>query len=128
MTVGFRLLSGNTGTQTGGWFRDELKSLDDVKRRAIRTPPLLVAYGKTGVATSPYMRRAKSLFRRLAIGTLVMRLNRLAPTTIWHLGSIRLQNYYMPSFGESRPSRPNMVATRKKVPGNLPKFLQAIIS
>lgn len=33
-------LSGNTGTQAGGWFKNEIKSLDDIKGLRFRTPGL----------------------------------------------------------------------------------------
>ena len=93
-------LSGNTGTQTGGWFRDELKSLDDVKGVRFRTPGLGGRVWEKLGATVTNM-AAGEIFQALQSGTLDAA-EFVGPYNDLALGFHQVaKNYYMPSFVES---------------------------
>ncbi|MFG6580256.1 TRAP transporter substrate-binding protein [Sulfitobacter sp. 1A13191] len=117
-------LSGNTGTQTGGWFRDELKSLDDVKGVRFRTPGLGGRVWEKLGATVTNM-AAGEIFQALQSGTLDAA-EFVGPYNDLALGFHQVaKNYYMPSFVESGLAT-ELVVDKKKYQ-ELPENLQAII-
>ena len=117
-------LSGNTGTQTGGWFRDELTSLDDVKGVRFRTPGLGGRVWEKLGATVTNM-AAGEIFQALQSGTLDAA-EFVGPYNDLALGFHQVaKNYYMPSFVESGLAT-ELVVDKKKYQ-ELPEDLQAII-
>lgn len=117
-------LSGNTGTQTGGWFRDELKSLDDVKGVRFRTPGLGGRVWEKLGATVTNM-AAGEIFQALQSGTLDAA-EFVGPYNDLALGFHQVaKNYYMPSFVESGLAT-ELVVDKKKYQ-ELPENLQAIV-
>ncbi len=117
-------LSGNTGTQTGGWFRDELNSLDDIKGVRFRTPGLGGRVWEKLGATVTNM-AAGEIFQALQSGTLDAA-EFVGPYNDLALGFHQVaKNYYMPSFVESGLAT-ELVVDKKKYQ-ELPDDLQAII-
>ncbi|WP_458789677.1 TRAP transporter substrate-binding protein [Yoonia sp. MH D7] len=117
-------LSGNTGTQTGGWFRDELTSLEDIKGVRFRTPGLGGRVWEKLGATVTNM-AAGEIFQALQSGTLDAA-EFVGPYNDLALGFHQVaKNYYMPSFVESGLAT-ELVVDKKKYQ-ELPEDLQAII-
>ncbi len=117
-------LSGNTGTQTGGWFRNELKSLADIQGVRFRTPGLGGRVWEKLGATVTNM-AAGEIFQALQSGTLDAA-EFVGPYNDLALGFHQVaKNYYMPSFVESGLAT-ELVVDKKKYQ-ELPEDLQAII-
>ena len=117
-------LSGNTGTQAGGWFRDELKSVEDVKGVRFRTPGLGGRVWEKLGATVTNM-AAGEIFQALQSGTLDAA-EFVGPYNDLALGFHQVaKNYYMPSFVESGLAT-ELVVDKAKYQA-LPEDLQAII-
>jgi len=117
-------LSGNTGTQTGGWFRDELTSLDDVKGVRFRTPGLGGRVWEKLGATGTNM-AAGEIFQALQSGTLDAA-EFVGPYNDLALGFHQVaKNYYFPSFVE--PGLATELVVDKAKYQELPDDLQAII-
>ncbi|MCB1312690.1 MAG: TRAP transporter substrate-binding protein [Sedimentitalea sp.] len=117
-------LSGNTGTQAGGWFRDELTSLDSVKGLRFRTPGLGGRVWEKLGATVTNM-AAGEIFQALQSGTLDAA-EFVGPYNDLALGFYQVaKNYYMPSFVE--PGLATEVVVDKAKYQALPADLQAIV-
>ncbi len=117
-------LSGNTGTQTGGWFRNELNSVEDVKGIRFRTPGLGGQVWEKLGATVTNM-AAGEIFQALQSGTLDAA-EFVGPYNDLALGFHQVaKNYYMPSFVESGLAT-ELVVDKKKYQ-DLPDDLQALI-
>ena len=117
-------LSGNTGTQTGGWFKNELKSVDDLKGIRFRTPGLGGRVWEKLGATVTNM-AAGEIFQALQSGTLDAA-EFVGPYNDLALGFHQVaKNYYMPSFVEAGLAT-ELVVDKKKYQ-ELPDDLQAII-
>ncbi len=117
-------LSGDTGTQAGGWFRKELNGLDDVKGLRFRTPGLGgQVWAKLGasVTTTP----PGEIFQALQSGTLDAA-EFVGPYNDLALGFYKIcQIYYTSSFVE--PGLATELVVNKKKYQALPKDLQEII-
>ena len=117
-------LSGNTGTQAGGWFRNELTGLDDIKGVRFRTPGLGGRVWEKLGATVTNM-AAGEIFQALQSGTLDAA-EFVGPYNDLALGFHQVaKNYYMPSFVE--PGLATELVVDKKKYQDLPEDLQAII-
>ncbi|WP_108482625.1 TRAP transporter substrate-binding protein [Oceaniglobus ichthyenteri] len=117
-------LSGNTGTQTGGWFRNELTGLDDIKGVRFRTPGLGGRVWEKLGATVTNM-AAGEIFQALQSGTLDAA-EFVGPYNDLALGFHQVaKNYYMPSFVESGLAT-ELVVDKKKYQ-ELPADLQALV-
>ena len=117
-------LSGNTGTQAGGWFRNELNSVEDVKGIRFRTPGLGGRVWEKLGATVTNM-AAGEIFQALQSGTLDAA-EFVGPYNDLALGFYQVaKNYYMPSFVE--PGLATELVVDKKKYQDLPDDLQAII-
>lgn len=117
-------LSGNTGTQAGGWFKNELKSVEDLKGIRFRTPGLGGRVWEKLGATVTNM-AAGEIFQALQSGTLDAA-EFVGPYNDLALGFHQVaKNYYMPSFVESGLAT-ELVVDKKKYQ-ELPEDLQAII-
>jgi TRAP-type mannitol/chloroaromatic compound transport system substrate-binding protein len=117
-------LSGNTGTQAGGWFRDELTGLDSLNGLRFRTPGLGGrVWEKLGATVTNLA--AGEIFQALQSGTLDAA-EFVGPYNDLALGFYQVaKNYYMPSFVEGGLA--TELAVDKKKYQALPEDLQAII-
>lgn len=117
-------LSGDTGTQAGGWFRTELKGLEDVKGLRFRTPGLGgQVWGRLGASVTNMA--AGEIFQALQSGTLDAA-EFVGPFNDLALGFYKVcKIYYTSSFIE--PGLATELAVNKKKYQELPKDLQDLI-
>lgn len=117
-------LSGDTGTQAGGWFRDELTSVDSVKGLRFRTPGLGGrVWEKLGVTVTNLA--ASEIFQALQSGTLDAA-EFVGPYNDLALGFYQVaKNYYFPSFVE--PGLATELVVDKAKYQALPDDLQALV-
>ncbi|MDP1648374.1 MAG: TRAP transporter substrate-binding protein [Rubrivivax sp.] len=117
-------LSGDTGTQAGGWFRKELKSLDDIKGLRFRTPGLGgQVWQKLGASVTNLP--AGQIFQALQAGTLDAA-EFVGPYNDLALGFYQIaKNYYFPSFIE--PGLATEAVVSKSKFKALPADLQEIV-
>ena len=117
-------LSGDTGTQAGGWFRNELTGVDSVKGLRFRTPGLGGRVWEKLGATVTNM-AAGEIFQALQSGTLDAA-EFVGPYNDLALGFYQVaKNYYFPSFVE--PGLATELVVDKKKYQALPADLQALI-
>jgi TRAP-type mannitol/chloroaromatic compound transport system substrate-binding protein len=117
-------LSGNTSIQAGGWFRNELKGLADLKGLRFRTPGLGgQVWQKMGASVTNMA--AGETFQALQSGTLDA-VEFVGPYNDLALGYHQIcKNYYFPSFVE--PGAATELVVSKKKFAELPKDLQEIV-
>jgi TRAP-type mannitol/chloroaromatic compound transport system substrate-binding protein len=117
-------LSGDTGTQAGGWFRKEINSLEDVKGLRFRTPGLGgEVWKRLGAATTNMA--AGEIFQALQTGTLDAA-EFVGPYNDLALGFYQIcKNYYFPSFVE--PGLATEAVVNKSKFKALPADLQEIV-
>ncbi len=117
-------LSGDTGIQAGGWFRNELTGVESVKGIRFRTPGLGGrVWEKLGAAVTNMA--AGEIFQALQSGTLDAA-EFVGPYNDLALGFYQIcKNYYFPSFVE--PGLATELVVSKEKYQNLPADLQAII-
>lgn len=117
-------LSGDTGTQTGGWFRQELTGLDDLQGLRFRTPGLGgQVWQKLGAAVTNMA--AGETFQALQSGTLDA-VEFVGPYNDLALGYYQVaKNYYVSSFVE--PGAATELVVDKAKFQELPSDLQAIV-
>ena len=117
-------LSGDTGTQAGGWFRNELTGLADVQGLRFRTPGLGgQVWGKLGAAVTNLP--AGEIFAALQSGTLDAA-EFVGPYNDLALGFHQIaKNYYFPSFVEPGLATELVVSKAKFL--ELPEDLQEIV-
>jgi TRAP-type mannitol/chloroaromatic compound transport system substrate-binding protein len=117
-------LSGDTGTQAGGWFRNELTGLADVQGLRFRTPGLGgQAWAKLGAAVTNLP--AGEIFAALQSGTLDAA-EFVGPYNDLALGFHQIaKNYYFPSFVE--PGLATELVVNKAKFQALPEDLQEIV-
>ncbi len=117
-------LSGNTGTQAGGWFKNELTGVDSVNGLRFRTPGLGGQVWEKLGATVTNM-AAGEIFQALQSGTLDAA-EFVGPYNDLALGFYQVcKNYYFPSFVE--PGLATELVVDKAKYQALPEDLQAII-
>lgn len=117
-------LSGDTGTQAGGWFAKELKGIEDIKGLRFRTPGLGgQVWGKMGASVTNMA--AGEIFQALQSGTLDAA-EFVGPYNDLALGFHRVRKiYYTSSFIE--PGLATELVVSKSKYQALPKRLQDII-
>ena len=117
-------LSGDTGTQAGGWFPKEIQSLDDLKGLRFRTPGLGgQVWGKLGVSVTNMA--AGDIFQALQSGSLDAA-EFVGPYNDLALGFYKVRKiYYTSSFIE--PGLATELVVNKKKYQALPKSLQDLI-
>ena len=117
-------MSGNTNIQAGGWFRNELKGVDDLKGMRFRTPGLGgQVWQKMGASVTNLA--AGEIFQALQSGTLDAA-EFVGPYNDLALGFHQIcKNYYFPSFIE--PGLATEAVVSKSKFAALPKDLQAIV-
>lgn len=117
-------LSGDTGTQAGGWFRNELTGLADVQGVRFRTPGLGGRVWERLGATVTNL-PAGEIFQALQSGTLDAA-EFVGPYNDLALGFHQIaKNYYFPSFNEPGLATELVVDKAKYLA--LPADLQAIV-
>lgn len=117
-------LSGDTGTQAGGWFREELTGVDSVKGLRFRTPGLGGQVWEKLGATVTNM-AAGEIFQALQSGTLDAA-EFVGPYNDLALGFYQIaKNYYFPSFVE--PGLATELVVSKSKFQALPDDLQALV-
>lgn len=117
-------ISGQTGVQAGGWFRNELKSVADIKGLKFRTPGLGGEVWKRLGATVVNL-PAGEIFQALQSGALDAA-EFVGPYNDLALGFYQVaKNYYFPSFIE--PGLATEVSVNKAKYDALPKDLKAIV-
>jgi TRAP-type mannitol/chloroaromatic compound transport system substrate-binding protein len=117
-------LSGDTGTQAGGWFRNELTGLGDIQGLRFRTPGLGgQVWAKLGAAVTNLA--AGEIFAALQAGTLDAA-EFVGPYNDLALGFHQIaKNYYFPSFVE--PGLATELVVSKSKFTELPEDLQEIV-
>ena len=117
-------LSGDTGTQAGGWFRKELTGVADIKGLKFRTPGLGgQTWEKLGATVVNLA--AGEIFQALQSGALDAA-EFVGPYNDLALGFHQIaKNYYFPSFIE--PGLATEAVVNKSKFSALPKDLQAIV-
>jgi TRAP-type mannitol/chloroaromatic compound transport system substrate-binding protein len=117
-------LSGDTGTQAGGWFRKELTGVADIQGLRFRTPGLGgQVWGKLGAAVTNLA--AGEIFAALQAGTLDAA-EFVGPYNDLALGFHQIaKNYYFPSFVE--PGLATELTVNKAKFQALPEDLQEIV-
>ncbi|MGQ3118702.1 MAG: TRAP transporter substrate-binding protein [Aliihoeflea sp.] len=117
-------LAGDTGTQAGGWFRNELTSVADIQGLRFRTPGLGgTVWQQLGASVTNMA--AGEIFQALQSGTLDAA-EFVGPYNDLALGFHQIaKNYYFPSFIE--PALTAELAIDKSKYLALPEDLQAII-
>lgn len=117
-------LSGDTGTQAGGWFKNELTGVADVQGLRFRTPGLGgQVWAKLGASVTNLA--AGEIFAALQSGTLDAA-EFVGPYNDLALGFYQIaKNYYFPSFIE--PGLATELVVDKAKYQALPEDLQAII-
>jgi TRAP-type mannitol/chloroaromatic compound transport system substrate-binding protein len=117
-------LSGDTGTQAGGWFKNELTGVSDIQGMRFRTPGLGgQVWAKLGAAVTNLA--AGEIFAALQAGTLDAA-EFVGPYNDLALGFYQIaKHYYFPSFVE--PGLATEAVVSKAKFQALPEDLQAIV-
>lgn len=117
-------MGGNTGSQMGGWFRKEIKSLDDLKGLKIRIPGLggevMAKLGVTATNIAP-----GELYMALEMGT-IDAVEWVSPYFDTLLGFHKIAPYYYTGWQE--PASELQFLVNKKKFNKLPKDLQIILT
>ncbi|WP_076534579.1 TRAP transporter substrate-binding protein [Roseovarius nanhaiticus] len=117
-------LSGNTGNQTGGWFREELTGLADIQGKRFRTPGLGGRVWEKMGATVTNMAGGE-IFQALQSGTLDAA-EFVGPYNDLALGFHQVaKHYYLSSFVE--PGLATEIVVDKAKYQELPDDLQALV-
>ena len=118
-------LCGNSGPQWAGWFRNEIKSAEDLKGLKFRTTGLASEMAaKLGMAVQAM--GGRDMFQAMQSGALDAG-EFIGPWTDSALGYYQIaKNYYWPGVGE--PSSAEECAVNAKVYGELPDDLKAAVS
>ncbi|BEU01641.1 ABC transporter substrate-binding protein [Agarivorans sp. OAG1] len=114
---------GNTGVQMGGWFRNEINSVDDLQNLKMRIPgfagEVLAKLGATPVNIPP-----AELYTALERNT-IDALEWVGPSLDLRMGFHKIAPYYYTGWHE--PGSENMFLMNKKKFESLPADLQAIL-
>lgn len=117
------MLGGNTGIQMGGWFRDEIKSVDDLKGLKVRMPGFggKVMAGVGAVSTNI---AAGELYQALERGT-IDALEWVGPALDLRMGFHKIAPYYYNGWHE--PGTELMYFFNKEKMSTLPVWAQSIL-
>ncbi len=118
-------LCGNSGSQWGGWFREEITSLNDLKGLKFRTTGLASEMcSKLGMAVESMSGGA--MFQALQTGALDAG-EFIGPWTDSAIGFHQIaKNYYAPGFGE--PSSAEECVVNQEAYESLPDDLKAVVT
>ena len=117
------MLGGNTGIQMGGWFRKEIKTLDDLKGLKMRIPGF---GGKViaGVGVVPTNIPAGELYQALDLGT-IDALEWVAPSLDLRMGFHKVAPYYYNAWHE--PGTELIYMFNSKKMATLPEWAKSIL-
>ncbi|RKF15924.1 ABC transporter substrate-binding protein [Alginatibacterium sediminis] len=114
---------GNTGVQMGGWFREEIKSVDDLQNLKMRIPgfagEVLARVGATPVNIPP-----AELYTSLERNT-IDALEWVGPSLDLRMGFHKIAPYYYTGWHE--PGSENMFLFNEEKFNSLPEDLQTIL-
>ncbi len=114
---------GNTGVQMGGWFKKEIKTVDDLKGLKIRLPGFAgEIYSKLGAVVTNVP--PGELYTALERGTLDA-VEWVAPYLDTRMGLNKVAKYYYSAWHE--PASDTQFLINRKAYDKLPKDLQAIV-
>ncbi|WP_227515400.1 TRAP transporter substrate-binding protein [Marinobacter salinus] len=114
---------GNTGNQMGGWFREEIKSVDDLKGLKMRTPGFAgEVMSELGVAVTNLP--PGELYSALERGT-IDALEWVGPALDFRMGFHQIAKYYYSGWQE--PGAEVQFLINQKTWESLPKDLQEIL-
>ncbi|TKB25031.1 ABC transporter substrate-binding protein [Desulfopila sp. IMCC35006] len=114
---------GNTGVQMGGWFRKEIKSLDDLKGLKMRIPGLAgEVFAKLGVNVTNIA--PGELYTSLDRGT-IDALEWVGPAMDFKMGFHKIAPFYYAGWHE--PASDMQFLINKKAFAKLPKAYQTIL-
>ncbi|MDH3997208.1 MAG: TRAP transporter substrate-binding protein [Desulfuromonadales bacterium] len=115
---------GNTGVQMGGWFRDEIKTLDDLKGLKMRIPGFAgEVLAKLGVVVTNIA--PGELYTALDRGT-IDALEWVGPSLDFKMGFHKIAPYYYTGWHE--PASELQFIINKEVFDGLPEHLQEILT
>ncbi len=117
------MFGGNTGVQMGGWFRKEIKSLEDMKGLKMRIPGL---GGKViaGIGSVPTNIPAGELYQALERGT-IDALEWVGPSLDLRMGFHKIAPYYYTGWHE--PGTEAIYMYNKEKMSSLPGWAQSIL-
>jgi len=121
----FAIATGNTGCQMGGWFRKEIKTVDDLKGLKMRIGSVLAGQVMNKLGVVPQQIAGGDIYPALEKGT-IDAAEWVGPYDDQKLGFNKIApNYYYPGWWEGGPSIHTFIALDKW--NALPKPYQAIV-
>lgn len=119
-------MAGNTGYQMGGWYKKQLKSLDDLKGLKIRMPGLGGDVMRR-IGASPVSLAPGEIFPALQSG-LIDATEFLGPSSDFAMGFYKVaKNYYSPGFHEPNGTGEALVSIKalESLPDDLRQIVEA---
>ena len=117
------MLGGNSGMQMGGWFREEINSVEDLKGLKMRIPGFA---GKVmaGVGASPTNVPAGELYQALERGT-IDALEWVGPSLDLRMGFHKVASYYYSGWHE--PATELIYFFNEDMLAGLPEWAQSVL-
>ena len=121
----FAIAAGNTGCQMGGWFRKEIKTVEDLKGMKMRIGSVLAGQVMTKLGVVPQQIAGGDIYPALEKGT-IDAAEWVGPYDDQKLGFNKIApNYYYPGWWEGGPTIHTYIGLEKW--NALPKPYQAVI-
>jgi TRAP-type mannitol/chloroaromatic compound transport system substrate-binding protein len=121
----FAIATGNTGCQMGGWFRKEIKVVDDLKGLKMRIGSVLAGQVMSKLGVVPQQIAGGDIYPALEKGT-IDAAEWVGPYDDQKLGFNKIApNYYYPGWWEGGPAIHTFIGLDKW--NTLPKPYQAIV-
>jgi TRAP-type mannitol/chloroaromatic compound transport system substrate-binding protein len=121
----YAIATGNTGCQMGGWFRKEIKTVDDLKGLKMRIGSVLAGQVMTKLGVVPQQIAGGDIYPALEKGT-IDAAEWVGPYDDQKLGFNKIApNYYYPGWWEGGPTLHTFIALEKW--NSLPKPYQATV-
>jgi len=121
----YAIATGNTGCQMGGWFRKEIKTVDDLKGMKMRIGSVLAGQVMTKLGVVPQQIAGGDIYPALEKGT-IDAAEWVGPYDDQKLGFNKIApNYYYPGWWEGGPTLHTFIGLEKW--NSLPKPYQATV-
>jgi TRAP-type mannitol/chloroaromatic compound transport system substrate-binding protein len=121
----YAIATGNTGCQMGGWFRKEIKTVEDLKGLKMRIGSVLAGQVMTKLGVVPQQIAGGDIYPALEKGT-IDAAEWVGPYDDQKLGFNKIApNYYYPGWWEGGPTLHTFIGLEKW--NSLPKPYQAIV-
>jgi TRAP-type mannitol/chloroaromatic compound transport system substrate-binding protein len=121
----FALATGNTGCQMGGWFRKEIKTVDDLKGMKMRIGSVLAGQVMSKLGVVPQQIAGGDIYPALEKGT-IDAAEWVGPYDDQKLGFNKIAQYYLyPGWWEGGPQTTAMISLAKW--NELPKSYKAVL-